>query len=106
MRELFVMEKMTFVFSDKKARALGYSAQACYEAVDRLFARYGDFKVSEGVYVGDDSQNAFTAFGVAQRLPDDTNWFLKTIDKWFASDDDGEPEDCLEVFYRIKARNA
>ena len=100
------MEKMVFVFNDKKARELGYSAQACYDAVDTLFAQYGDYKVSEGVYIGDNSQNAYTAFGVAQRLPDDTDWFLKTIETWKASDDDGEHEDCLDVYYRVKARNA
>lgn len=100
------METMRFVFNEQKAHALGHSAKDCYDVVDRLFARYGDFKVSEGVYTGDDSQSAYTAFGVAQRLPDDTDWFLQVIDKWEAWDDDGDPEDCLQVYYDIKARNA
>ena len=100
------MESMRFVFSEERARALGYTTKACYDAVDRLFARYGDFKVSEGVYTGDDSQNAYTAFGVAQRLPDDNEWFLQVIDTWEAWDDDGEPEDCLQIYHDIEKRNA
>ena len=99
------MERMTFVFNDEKARALGFSAQACYEAVDKLFARYDIHPVAQGVYEAPDNQNSFTAFGVAQRLPDDTDWFLKTIDIWTASDDDGEPEDCLAIHYKYKAIN-
>ena len=97
-------EKMEFVFNDEKARALGYSAQACYEAVDRLFARYGIEPVAQGVYEAPDNQNSFTAFGMAQKLPY-TDWFLKVIDKWTASNYGGEPEDCLEIHYRIKERN-
>ncbi len=99
------MESMRFVFNEQKAHALGYSAKDCYAAVDRLFSRYGNFKASEGVYTGDDSQSAYTAFGVAQRLTE-TDWFLQVIDKWEAWDDDGEPEDCLQVYYDIKERNA
>ncbi len=101
-----MMETMRFVFNEQKTHALGYTLEAIYAVLDRLFASYGVSKVSEGIYTGDDSQDAYTAFGVAQRLPDDTDWFLQVIDKWEAWDDDGEPEDCLEVYYRIKARNA
>lgn len=97
---------MRFVFSDEKARALGSSAQACYAAVDRLFASYGVLKVSEGVYTGKDNQSSFTAFGVAQRLPYDADWFLQVIETWEAWDEDGEPEDCLALHYKYKARNA
>ncbi len=97
--------KMTFIFNDEKARVLGYSAQACYEAVDKLFARYGIEPVAQGVYVAPDNQNSFTAFGVAHKLPY-TDWFLQVIDTWTASSGDSEPEDCLEIFYRIQERNA
>ena len=93
------MNKMVFVFSDAKARALGYSAQACYDAVDTLFARYGIVPVAQGVYEAPDNQNTFTAFGVAQRLPYDTDWFLKVIESW-TSFEEGGWGDCLAVYYK------
>ncbi len=95
---------MVFVFNEDKAQALGYTAEACYEAVDKLFARYGIELTSQGVYEAPDNQNTFTAFGVAQKLPY-TDWFLQAIERWTASEGDGEPEDCLAVFYRIETRN-
>ncbi|MBR2861589.1 MAG: hypothetical protein IKB86_07105 [Clostridia bacterium] len=95
---------MVFVFNDKKARALGYSAQTCYEAVNRLFARYGIYPASQGVYEAPDNQNTFTAFGVAQRLPFDNDWFLKVIDSW-TSFEDGCWGDCLAVHYKYAKIN-
>ena len=98
------MLKMQFVFNEEKAHAMGYSAETCYEAVDKLFARYGIQPASQGVYEAPDNQNTFDAFGAAQRLPY-SNWFLHVIEQWLAYDEDGEPEDCLDVFYRINTRN-
>lgn len=97
------MLKMVFVFNHEKAHALGYSAQTCYEAIDKLFARYGIVPTSQGVYEAPDNQNSFNAFGAAQRLPY-SNWFLQVIDQWFAYDEDGEPEDCLAIYYKISTQ--
>ena len=99
------MERMMFVFDDAKARALGTSALACYEAVNQLFARYGIEPTAQGVYEAPDNQNSFTAFAVAHKLPY-TDWFLKVIEQWsFLEDGADEPEDCLESYYRIRERN-
>ena len=95
---------MTFVFNEEKARNLGCSTQACYNAVDKPFACYGIIPVTQGVYEAPDDQNTFTAFGVAQTLPY-SDWFLKVIDSWFCLDDDGIPEDCLKVFYDVESKN-
>ena len=98
-------ETMRFVFSEEKACALGYTTAACYEAVDKLFARYGIHPIAQGVYEAPDCQNSLTAFGVAHKLPY-TDWFLQVIETWEAWDEDGEPEDCLALHYKYKARNA
>ena len=42
---------------------------------------------------------------VAHKLPY-TDWFLKVIDQWLFFEDDGDPDDCLAVFYEFEARNA
>lgn len=68
--------KMQFVFNDEKALKLGYTAQSCYDAVDKLFARYGITPTTQGVYEGPYNQNTFTAFGMAHKLPY-TDWFLR-----------------------------
>ena len=98
------MLRMSFVFNEEKARSFGYTARACYDAVDRLFAQYGIVPVAPGVYEAPDNQNTFTAFGVAQNLPY-SDWFLNVIDTWLCFDEDGIPEDCLKVFYAVEARN-
>ena len=99
--------KMLFVFDDSKARVQGLTAQACYDAVDKLFARFGIVPTAQGVYEAPDDQNTFTAFGVAQRLPY-TDWFLKVIDVWRAYEDEDLPdefEDCLALHYDYAVRN-
>lgn len=95
---------MIFVFSEEKALQQGYTAQACYEVVDKIFARYGISPVAQGEYEAPDNQNTFTAFGITQKLPY-TNWFLKIIDTWTCANEDGIPEDCLQVFYNVENRN-
>lgn len=95
------MWKMTFRFNDEKAHAFGTSAQACYDVVDKLFARYGIKPTSQGVYEASDNQNSFTAFAVAHKLPY-TDWFLLVIEQWLFYENDNEPEDCLESYYRVK----
>ncbi|MBQ3133565.1 MAG: hypothetical protein IJC17_04760 [Clostridia bacterium] len=99
------MNRMEFVFNNEKARALGYTAVSCYDAVDRLFSRHGIYPTSQGVYEGPDDQNTFNAFGAAQRLPDDTDWFLKTIETW-RSFEEGEWGDCLAVHYYYEKLNS
>ena len=96
--------RMIFRFDDEKARVLGYSAQACYQAVDRLFARYGIEPSSQGVYEAPDCQNTFDAFGAAIWLTE-SNWFLKTISLWVRYDDYSMPIDCLAVHYKYEAIN-
>lgn len=100
------MYKMEFVFSEEKARALGYTAEACYEAVDKVFAQYDIYPTSQGVYEAHECQNSFTAFAVAHKLPY-TDWFLKVIDTWLYSEDDdpNDKSDCLAKFYEIEERN-
>lgn len=98
------MVRMSFVFSEEKAQALGYSAQACYDVVDELFARYGISPIEQGVYQVPDDQNSFTAFGVAHKLPY-SDWFLKVIEAWTCTDEDSIPEDCLALHYEYAARN-
>ena len=98
------MVTMIFVFSEEKARKQGYTAQTCYEVVDKIFARYGILPVAQGEYEAPDNQNTFTAFGVAQKLPY-TDWFLKVINTWTCADEYGIPEDCLETFHRIARCN-
>jgi len=98
------MVRMSFVFSEEKSQALGYSAQACYEVVDELFARYGISPIEQGVYQAPDDQNSFTAFGVAHKLPY-SDWFLKVIEAWTCADEDSIPEDCLALHYEYAAQN-
>lgn len=101
------MLKMVFVFNEEKARALGYTADACYKAVDQIFARYNIKPTSQGVYEGPDNQNTFDALGAATWLPD-TDWFLHVIDKWLSYEDDEDPntfEDCIAIHYKYKAIN-
>lgn len=102
------MLKMTFVFSDEKARARGTSAQACYDVVDEFFARYGIEPAAQGVYEAPDDQNTFTAFAVSHKLPY-TDWFLPVIETWRAYEDEAHPdefEDCLALYYAYAERNA
>lgn len=94
---------MRFVFNKAKAETLGYTVEACYKAVDKIFAKYDILPTSQGVYEAQDNQNSFNAFGAAQRLPY-SNWFLKVIDQWLAYDEDDEPEDCLAIFYKISTQ--
>jgi len=97
--------KMIFVFSEERARAAGYTAQACYDVVDELFARYGIFPIEQGVYEAPDNQNTFTAFGKAHYLPY-SSWFLSVIEKWISIEEPGgEPEDCLALHYKYAERN-
>lgn len=103
------MIKMEFVFSEEKALALGYTAQACYDAVDKVFAKYGITPIAQGVYEAPDNQNTFNAFGAAQFLPDNTSWFLKTIDRWNCYEDEENPdeyEDCLALHYKYAEINS
>ncbi len=92
---------MEFVFNEQKAQALGYTAESCYEAVDKVFACYGIVPVSQGLYEMPANQNSFDALGTAQRLPY-SDWFLKTIEEWscYEDGDYAEPEDCLESYYK------
>ena len=94
---------MKFVFNDRKARAIGHTAQECYDAVDRVFAQYGIVPTAQGVYEAPDNQNTFNAFGAATWLTS-SDWFLKVIDSWRVFEN-GEWEDCLAVHYRYAAIN-
>lgn len=92
--------KMTFVLNDNNARELGYTVEACYEVINRLFAEYGIVPVQQGVYCGSDNQNTYDACSAAlHRLPT-SSWFLKVIERWKWTVNDGEePEDCLKSYY-------
>lgn len=100
------MKKMEFVFNEEKAQVLGYTTEACYESVDKIFAEYGIYPTSQGVYEAHECQNSFSAFAVAHKLPY-TDWFLKVIDTWLYSEDDdpNDKSDCLAKFYEIEERN-
>ncbi|MBR2861583.1 MAG: hypothetical protein IKB86_07075 [Clostridia bacterium] len=95
------MRRMILRFDDEKARALGYTAQACYDVMDRFFARYGIKPTSQGVYEAPDNQNTFDAFGRTIRLPDDTTWFLKVVSLWIEYNDYDMPEDYLASYYEF-----
>lgn len=97
------INRMEFVFSDEKARALGVTIQDCYNAVDEVFAQYGIMPKSQGVYEAPDNQNTFNAFGAATWLTS-SDWFLKVINAWRVYED-GEWEDCLAVHYKYAKIN-
>ena len=100
-KEIWAME---FVFSEEKANTLGYTAQACYDVVDKIFAKYGIKPEEQGVYVALESQNTFDAFGAAMHLTS-SDWFLKVIDTWLTWEGDDEAIDCLKIHYEIEKRN-
>lgn len=91
---------MEFVLNEQKAEDLGYTVEACYEVLDRLFAEYGIKPDSNGFYKAD-TQAMFDACAAAViRLPK-SSWFLKVVDEWYwrvDSDDIDAREDCLTVF--------
>lgn len=93
---------MEFYLNKKKAEALGYTVEACYEVIDRIFAEYGIKPEGQGFY-NLDTQAMFDACAAALiRLPK-SSWFLKVVDEWYwrvESDDISEREDCLAGYYR------
>ncbi|NBK96761.1 MAG: hypothetical protein EOM50_01850 [Erysipelotrichia bacterium] len=99
---------MEVFLSEEKAIANNYDINQCHEVIDNFFAKRGIKKVAEGVYSAPDSQNAFTAFGVATGKFPRSSWFLKIVDEWylrFESDAIEDREDCIEVYYKVKSRN-
>ncbi|NCC55913.1 MAG: hypothetical protein EOM11_10645 [Erysipelotrichia bacterium] len=99
---------MEVFLSEEKAIANNYDIKECYEVIDNFFAKRGIKKIEKGVYSAPDSQNAFTAFGVAIWEFPDSSWFLKVVDEWYwraDSDDIEDREDCLEAYYEVKERN-
>ena len=99
------IRRMIIRFDDKKARDLGYTAEACYDAIDRLLARYGIQPTSQGVYEAPDNQNTFNAFGAITWLTR-SDWFLKVVHLWVEYGDYEMPIDCLAIHYKYEAINA
>ena len=92
---------MEFVLSEQKAADLGYTIEACYDVIDRLFAEYGIVPDGHGVYHGPDNQNTYTACTAAlHRLPA-SSWFLHVVKSWSWDLGQGS-EDCLESYYAVK----
>lgn len=89
---------MEFVLNGQKAAELGYTVEACYDVIDRLFAEYGIKPERQGFYRGPDVQNTYNACSAAlHRLPA-SSWFLKVVEEWYwrvVSDSPNDREDCL-----------
>ncbi len=98
---------MEFILNKEKAEALGYTVEACYDVLDRLFEEYSIKAESQGFYKSSDDQNMFNACTSAIcRLPD-SNWFLKVVDEWYwrvDSDNIDDREDCLADYYAFQRR--
>lgn len=98
---------MEIFLSEEKAKKLGYDVQEYYDILDNYFISNGVKKLSQGIYKGTDSD--FQIIMEAQWDLPKTSWFLKIVDKWYCryeGDTIESREDVLEIYYRVKARNA
>ncbi len=94
---------MRFVLNEQKAADLGYTVEACYDVIDRLFAEYGVSPEHQGVYRGSDNQNTYNACSAAlHRLPV-SSWFLRVVEVWSWDLGNGT-EDCLRSYYSVHAQ--
>lgn len=96
---------MEFVLNNKKAEALGYTVEACYAVIDRIFAEYGVKPEHQGFYKGLNKQHMYDACTVVSNRLLASSWFLKVVEEWYwrvKSDDITSREDCLASYYRVK----
>ena len=91
------MSHLIVRFDNAKARALGYTAEACYETINKLMARYGIKPTGLGTYEAPDNQNTFDAFGAVYLLASYSDWFSKTVSLYVEYNDYEVPEDCISL---------
>lgn len=99
---------MEFVLSEQKAVELGYTVDACYDVIDRIFAEFDVVPEKKGFYRGPNTQRMYDACTASSSRLLASNWFLKVVEEWYwrvASDSLADREDCLASYRRVKAMN-
>ena len=99
---------MEFVLNEQKANELGYTVEACYDVIDRLFAEYGIQPEKQGFYRGPNGQHMFDACTSTSSRLTASSWFLSVVEEWYwrvDSDDIAAREDCLASYHRVQAMN-
>ena len=99
---------MEFYLNEKKAEELGYTVEACYEVIDRIFAEYDIKSESQGFYRGPNKQHMYDACIMTSNRLLASSWFLKVVEEWYwrvKSDDIGARENCLASYYRVQKMN-
>lgn len=99
---------MEFVLNEKKAQTLGYTVDACYDVIDRIFAEYGIKPEKQGFYRGPNKQHIYDACITTSNRLLTSSWFLNVVEEWYwrvKSDDINAREDCLASYYRVQKMN-
>lgn len=99
---------MEFVFNKEKAEDLGYTLEACYEVIDRIFAEYGIEPEKQGFYRGPNTQHTYDACTMSSNRLLASSWFLNVVEEWYwrvKSNDITSREDCLASYCRVKKMN-